>query len=99
MVVVGLGGVFVEVLRDSALGLAPVSVAEAGAMLGRLRGPGGAGRVPRQPAGGRARAGRHRGAGVGVPGGHAGEVAELDVNPLIASGDRIVAVDALIGRR
>jgi acetyltransferase len=37
-VVCGLGGIFVEVLRDVAVGLPPVSHARAAEMLGRLRG-------------------------------------------------------------
>jgi acetate---CoA ligase (ADP-forming) len=38
LVVAGLGGVFVEVMRDVSLRLAPVDVDEAGAMLRELRG-------------------------------------------------------------
>ena len=38
MVVVGLGGILVELLRDSATALAPVGEDEARAMLRRLRG-------------------------------------------------------------
>ena len=38
MVMVGLGGVFVEVMKDTALALAPIGGREAAAMLARLRG-------------------------------------------------------------
>ncbi|MGH8012375.1 MAG: acetate--CoA ligase family protein, partial [Candidatus Binataceae bacterium] len=38
LVIVGLGGIFVEVLKDTALRLAPIDVAQARAMLGELRG-------------------------------------------------------------
>ena len=38
MVMVGLGGVFVEVMKDTALALAPIGGREASAMLAQLRG-------------------------------------------------------------
>ncbi len=38
MVMVGLGGVFVEVMKDTALALAPIGGREAASMLARLRG-------------------------------------------------------------
>jgi acyl-CoA synthetase (NDP forming) len=96
MVVAGLGGVFVELIKDTAVALAPVSAAEAMAMLQRLKG--------------RAVLEGFRGMpSVSLP--HLAEViariselaadqqgliAELDVNPLICAGERIIAVDALI---
>ncbi|MBL8287301.1 MAG: acetate--CoA ligase family protein [Rubrivivax sp.] len=98
MVVVGLGGVFVELLRDTAVRLAPVSAAEARRMLAELKAQ-------------RALAG-FRGAPP-VDLGRLAEIiarvselaadqrqriAELDVNPLICDGERIIAVDALIAR-
>lgn len=96
LVVVGLGGVLVEVLRDVALSLAPVGPAEAEAMLRGLRGA--------------ALLDGYRGApAVDVPrlaeivcrfselAADMGEgVAEMEINPLICAGDRIVAADALI---
>lgn len=99
LVVVGLGGIFVELLEDTAVGLAPVSHAEAQSMLRRLRGQ-------------RVLAGFRGGAAVDLDrladmvcrfsqfaADHAGAVAEADVNPLICDGGRMVAVDALIVRR
>ncbi len=96
LVVVGLGGVLVEVLRDTALALAPVTVPEAMDMLRGLKGA--------------ALLHGFRGmAAVDVPrlaevvarfselAADAGDgVVEMEINPLIAAGDRIVAVDALI---
>jgi acetyltransferase len=95
VVLVGLGGVLAELLRDVSIGLAPLVHADARAMLveGRraalLRGFRGAPAVDEDAV-----------ADVLVAIGnllvdHAA-IAELDVNPLIASGRRLVAVDALI---
>jgi len=94
-VLVGLGGVFTEIVRDVSVRLAPLAVGAARAMLteGRraalLRGFRGAPAVDEAAL-----------ANVVVAIGdlltdHA-EIAELDLNPLIASGGRIVAVDALV---
>jgi len=96
LVVVGLGGVLVELLRDTAVGLAPVSRAEAAAMLGSLTGA-------------RLLAGFRGAAPVDLPAlcdtivrlselaaDQAGLVAEFDINPLICTGARIVAVDGLV---
>jgi acyl-CoA synthetase (NDP forming) len=97
VVLVGIGGVFAEVLDDVAIRLAPVSVAEAAAMLDELRGAsllrGARGRPPiDRPslaalivALGRAIA-THR------------DWAEVDLNPVIAGPSGAIAVDALIVR-
>jgi acyl-CoA synthetase (NDP forming) len=96
LVVVGLGGVLVEVLRDTALSLAPVGRAEAEAMLLGLKGA--------------ALLDGFRGApAVDIPrlaeivcrfselAADAGQsVSEMEINPLICAGDRIIAADALI---
>ena len=60
VVMLGLGGIFVEVLRDVTFRIAPFGVEEAHRMIGELRGRGDARRGPR-PA-----ALRHRGAGAGT---------------------------------
>ena len=98
LVVVGLGGVFVELLRDTALALAPVTTEEALAMLGTLK----AGAVLD---GFRGSVAVNRGklaeivARFSELAADLGDaVSELEINPLIASGDRIIAVDALIVR-
>ena len=94
-VLVGLGGVLAEVLREVSIGLAPLARDEARAMIveGRraalLRGYRGAPAVD-------------EGAladilvGVGDLLVEHAAIAELDLNPLIASGGRVVAVDALV---
>ncbi len=98
MVVVGLGGILVELLRDSATALAPVGEDEARAILRRLRGykllEGFRGLPPVDQhrlvdtirrVSELAADGRDR-------------IAEIDVNPLICAGERQVAVAALIIR-
>lgn len=99
VVVVGSGGVLVELLQDSVAALAPVTRPQARRMLERLKGY-------------RLLAGFRGATAVDLDAladavarisefaaDFAGEVAELDVNPLRCDGARIVAVDALITRR
>jgi acetate---CoA ligase (ADP-forming) len=99
LVVVGFGGVLVELLRDSAVELAPVNAEEAERMLHRLKG--------------RALFGGFRGAApLDLPrladivvrvSEFAAEqhalIAEADINPIICAGSSMVVVDALIVRR
>ncbi|MCB4820271.1 acetate--CoA ligase family protein [Roseicella aerolata] len=99
MVVVGLGGILVELLRDSATSLAPVGTAEAHAMLDRLRGAKlldgfrGLPPVDRDALAAVIRRVSELAAD------QADRIEEIDVNPLICAGPRITAVDALIVRR
>lgn len=96
LVVVGLGGVFVELLQDAAIELAPVSLRRARAMLEQLKGA-----AVLKGFRGSAPVDVERLAGLIV---RASElvadqrerIGELDINPVICSGDRMVAVDALI---
>ncbi|EFH10673.1 acetate--CoA ligase family protein, partial [Teichococcus cervicalis] len=98
-VLVGLGGILVELLRDSALALAPVGREEALDMLGRLKGAkllDGFRNLPSVD--------RDTLAGIvqrvsELAADHAGRIAEIDVNPVICAGTRQVAVDALIALR
>ncbi|MDE2198462.1 MAG: acetate--CoA ligase family protein [Rhodospirillales bacterium] len=96
LVIVGLGGVLVELLADTQIGLAPVTPGEARGMLDRLRGAA----VLR---------GFRGGPPVDLDGladvlvrvseflaDHCAAIAEIDINPLICAGARMVAVDALI---
>jgi acyl-CoA synthetase (NDP forming) len=99
MVLVGMGGVLVELLRDSVVELAPVTPKQAHAMLGRLKaqalldGFRGASPVDRE-----------RLADIVCRVSELAHdlrdtVCEIDINPLICGPDRIVAVDALIVKR
>ncbi len=99
LVLVGFGGVLVELLKDTVIDLAPVTQTEAHVMLMRLKAA--------------ALFEGFRGApAVDLDGlaeivcrvselaaDHADRLTELDVNPLICTADGIVAVDALLVRR
>jgi len=99
LIVAGLGGVMVELMKDTALDLAPVTRMEARGMLDRLRGR-------------KALDGFRAMAPVDVAvlsdvvvrlsefaADQRDLIREFDVNPLICAGERIVAVDALIVRK
>ncbi|MHC2822770.1 acyl-CoA synthetase (NDP forming) [Bradyrhizobium huanghuaihaiense] len=98
VVMVGLGGIFAEILQDSAVQMAPVSEAQAMAMLKSLKAfavlDGARGR-PRADldAAAQAVAALSRFAAA-----HADTIAEIDVNPLLlrARGEGAVALDALL---
>ncbi|MCQ4161852.1 acetate--CoA ligase family protein [Roseomonas sp. GC11] len=98
VVLVGLGGIFAEILQDAAIRPAPVDEREALEMLRALKAfpvlDGARGR-PRAdlPAAARAIAALSRFAAA-----HAGQVAEIDINPLLLlpEGQGAVALDALI---
>jgi hypothetical protein len=99
VVVVGSGGVLVELIHDTVAALAPVTAAEARAMLGRLRGyrlltgfRGGAAANLDALADAIARVSE-------LAADLAGEIEELDVNPLRCDAARVAAVDALITRQ
>lgn len=97
-VMVGLGGIFAEVLRDTAVMSAPVSEQEAEAMLRSLKAfpvLNGARGGPRADIGAAAKAiaalSRFAAA-------HADQIAEIDINPLrlLSEGQGAVALDALL---
>ena len=97
MIMVGLGGIFVEVLADVAFRLCPISESDARAMLRELRGAallaGARGRPPVSEDAIVDALLRIGGAdGLLITHGEAFD--ELDINPLIVSADRAVAVDA-----
>jgi acetate---CoA ligase (ADP-forming) len=96
LVVVGLGGVLVEVLRDTALSLAPVDSLEAEAMLRKLKGAAVLDGFRGAPAVDVTRLAEivSRFSELAADAGAA--ISEMEINPLICSGDRIVAADALI---
>ena len=98
LIIVGMGGILVELLKDTALELAPITQHEAKAMLQKLKG--------------HALLSGFRGsdavnldalADIIVRLSEFADdqqdlIAELDVNPLICAGGRMIAVDALIVR-
>ncbi len=99
MVMVGLGGVFVEVLGDVAFRLCPINEADAWAMLRELRGaPLLSGARGGQPVSQDAivDALLRIGGADGLLLDQAADVAELDINPIIVSGNGAVAVDARV---
>ncbi len=98
LIVVGFGGVLVELLQDTALALAPISADKALTLLHGLKGR-------------RLFAGFRGAPAVNLPAlaelvarvsefaaDHADRVSELDINPVICAGDTILAADALIVR-
>jgi acyl-CoA synthetase (NDP forming) len=98
LIVAGFGGVLVELLRDSTVELAPINAAEGVAMLRRLKGAplfdGFRGFLPVDLA-------RLAEILVRVSELAADQkdlVTELDINPIICSGEQMIAVDALIVR-
>ncbi|HLE56803.1 MAG TPA: acetate--CoA ligase family protein [Rhodothermia bacterium] len=95
LVMAGLGGVFVEVLRDVTFRLAPIDTLDASDMLSELRGASMLDAIRGQPAVDRnaivdilVRVAR---LGADFP-----EIEELDINPLVASSSGATAVDARV---
>lgn len=99
IIVTGLGGVMVELMKDTALDLAPVNTGEARAMLDKLRGRPALDGFRNLPPVDVAKL-----ADIVVrlsefAADQQELIVEFDVNPLICAGDRIVAVDALIAKK
>ena len=99
IILVGFGGVLVELLRDSAIELAPVNVDEATGMLRKLRGA-----ALLDGFRGSAKVNVAGLAGIIVrlsefAADQQGNILEADINPIICAGDEMTAVDALIVRR
>ncbi len=95
LILCGLGGIFIEVLKDIQSTLAPVSMDEALDMIGKLK-------VKKILDGVRGQKGinieryaeiitRVSALAMAAP-----EITEMDINPLMGTGDKIVAVDARI---
>ena len=95
VVLCGLGGIFVEVLRDVSSGLAPLSYEEAFSMIRSLRGY-----KILQGTRGQQGINERKYAEIIVRLStllrFATEIKEMDINPLLADGDDIIAVDARI---
>ena len=96
LIVVGLGGIFVELMKDSAIGLAPVTRSEALGMLAKLKGQALLDGFRGMPAVDREALAEVICRVAQFISDHRDMVAEIDVNPLICAGSRILAVDALI---
>jgi acyl-CoA synthetase (NDP forming) len=96
LIVVGLGGILVEVLKDTALSPAPVTPFEAAGLLRQLKGVKLLEGFRGMPAVDIERLAQVISDVSRFAADHRDTVAELDVNPLICAGDRITAVDALI---
>ena len=97
LVMVGLGGIFVEILADVAFRICPITRLDAAEMLDELKGV-----ALLDGARGRARASREAiidvllkiGGENGLLMQHADDFTEADINPLIVSANAAVAVDA-----
>lgn len=95
IVLCGLGGIFVEALKDVSSGLAPLTMPEAYSMIRSLRGY-----KILQGTRGQKGINQQRYAEIIVRLStllrHATEIKEMDLNPLLAEGDNVTAVDARI---
>ncbi|MBN1253584.1 MAG: acetate--CoA ligase family protein [Bacteroidales bacterium] len=95
LILVGLGGIFIEALKDVSAGLAPLSENEALSMIKSLKSY-----KIIQGIRGQAGADEHKLADIMVKLSallhYAPEIAELDLNPLLAEGENIIGVDARI---
>jgi len=98
-VMVGLGGTLVELMKDSVAELAPITQAQASAMLRRLRGYKLLTGLRGAPAVDQAALADAlcRLSEFAVD--QAQHIQEVDINPLVCSAERVVAVDALVVRR
>ncbi|MFO7616279.1 MAG: acetate--CoA ligase family protein, partial [Bacteroidales bacterium] len=94
-VMIGLGGIFIEVLKDVQPGLAPLTAGEVDEMIGRLRGRKMLEGVRGQP-GVNIAAWKELILSVSNLVTAAPEIAELDLNPVMGLPDQVVAVDARI---
>lgn len=98
--VVGLGGIFTEILRDVALKLCPVSEAEAGAMIRSLKGAALLEGARGRPKADIAAAARSLAALSRFGMAHAGALSAVELNPVVVlpEGEGAFALDALITR-
>ncbi len=101
MLMLGLGGIHVEVLRDVAFAPVPVSRGEAEALIGRLKGAALLGPVRGQPAADTAALADMIVKLSEFAADHADAIAEIDLNPVIVhgAGEGATIADALIVKR
>ncbi len=95
-VMFGLGGIFVEVLKDVSFRLAPFDKAEARLMIDEIRGRPVLDGVRGAPACNVDALAETLAKLSQFAAAHAGQIESIDINPLVASGDRVIAADALI---
>ncbi len=96
VVMVGLGGVHIEVLKDVSFRKAPVTPAEAGRMLGELRSKAILAGVRGKPAVDREALTQMISAVSIFGAATGGRLKELDLNPVLAGADGVIAVDWLM---
>ena len=94
-VMFGLGGIFTEVLRDVSFRIAPLTMDDAGEMMEEIKARELLDEFRGSPAVDRDLLMRSL-VGIGSLGMKYDEIAEIDINPLIITGSRPVAVDALV---
>ena len=101
MLMIGLGGIHVEVLRDVAFAPVPIERDEALALIGELRGAALLDGVREAPPADRAALAELMGALSRFAADHADLIEEIDLNPVIvhAQGQGLTVVDALIVKR
>jgi hypothetical protein len=101
MLMVGLGGIHVEVLRDVAFAPVPLGVEDALALLDELKGAALLDGVRGEPASDRAALAGLMVALSRFAADHAEVIAEIDLNPVIVhtAGEGLTIVDALIVKR
>ena len=99
LVVVGSGGILVELLQDSVAALAPIGTAEALGLLRRLKGYRLLAGFRGRPAVALERVAELIARVSEFAADHAWNIAEIDVNPVICGAQGAVTVDALIVRR
>ena len=101
MLMVGLGGIHVEVLRDVAFAPVPLGEAEALGLLDELKGAALLGGVRGERPGDKAALAQLMSALSRFAADHADTVAEIDLNPVIVHprGEGLTVVDALIVKR
>ncbi|WP_294923791.1 acetate--CoA ligase family protein [uncultured Paracoccus sp.] len=95
-VVLGLGGVLVELMKDAVLEPAPLGPAQAKRALDRLRGRAILDGFRHLPPVDRDRLAETVARFSELLADHAGRIVEADVNPLLCSGTAVIAVDGLI---
>ncbi|MBV8654325.1 MAG: acetate--CoA ligase family protein, partial [Alphaproteobacteria bacterium] len=93
---VGLGGIHVEVLRDTAATPLPVDATVADGLLGRLRGAALLGPLRGAPARDRAALTVLLARLAALAGDFAGRIASIDLNPILLYSEGLAVVDALI---